>query len=214
MRHLQVPDRPDEPTPGHRPGPNQCGAPPAGRSTPPAGRPAPPGAPPRRDRHFRTRSTVTPSTSYENVYLEARGRVSRASGERGIRTPGTPGVQRFSRPPHSAALSSLHAHEPSPRASPDTTTPPGAAPAPGTGVVVLTTARPRPGATARPGRGPRRRRPPERRAQPLPKNPRLRLGWADAGIGEAGLSRRPSASACPMAGHTGRRDMRVACRAW
>ena len=30
-------------------------------------------------------------------------------GERGIRTPGAPGAQRFSRPPHSAALSSLHA---------------------------------------------------------------------------------------------------------
>ena len=33
-------------------------------------------------------------------------------GERGIRTPGAPGAQRFSRPPHSAALSSLHARQP------------------------------------------------------------------------------------------------------
>ena len=30
-------------------------------------------------------------------------------GERGIRTPGAPGAQRFSRPPHSAALSPLQA---------------------------------------------------------------------------------------------------------
>ena len=112
-----------------------------------------------------------------------------------------------------------------PRASPDTTTPPGAAPASGTGVAhpasspittggrgpassPITTGGRDPASSHGPGpTGPRR-------AQPLPKKPRRRVGWADAGIGEAGLSRRPSARACPMAGHTGRRDMRVACRAW
>ena len=52
------------------------------------------------------------------------------------------------------------------------------------------------------------------RRQPREKNPRLRVGLADAGTGEAGLSRRPSAKACAIAGHTGRRGMSVACRAW
>ena len=39
------------------------------------------------------------------------GRWSRRAnrGEGGIRTPGAPGAQRFSRPPHSATLSPLHA---------------------------------------------------------------------------------------------------------
>ena len=52
------------------------------------------------------------------------------------------------------------------------------------------------------------------RRHPREKNPRLRVGLADAGTGEAGLSRRPSAKACAIAGHTGRRGMSVACRAW
>ena len=148
-------------------------------------------------------------------------------GERGIRTPGAPGAQRFSRPPHSAALSSLHARTTTrtTRCScgrPDTTTT-----APKRNAVVhvdkprarcvlvtLVWQRHCPcprGQTASAestsiGCADRR--------QPREKNPRLRVGLADAGTGEAGLSRRPSAKACAIAGHTGRRGMSVACRAW
>lgn len=50
--------------------------------------------------------------------------------------------------------------------------------------------------------------------QPREKKPRRRDGWAVTGMREAGWSRRPSASAGPMAGQTGRREARVACRAW
>ena len=53
-----------------------------------------------------------------------------------------------------------------------------------------------------------------RRRQDLLKNPRRCGLLARAGSGESGSSSRPSARACPIAGHTGRRAMSVACRAW
>ena len=130
-------------------------------------------------------------------------------GERGIRTPGAPGAQRFSRPPHSAALSSLHARQPlepfDARAGDPTLPPPPRCATP----LPMPTRASRLNRLSRIngiGRADRR--------HPREKNPRLRVGLADAGTGEAGLSRRPSAKACAIAGHTGRRGMSVACRAW
>ena len=64
-----------------------------------------------------------------------------------------------------------------------------------------------PRAHPRPAQGTRRR-------QDLLKNPRRCGLLARAGSGESGSSSRPSARACPIAGHTGRRAMSVACRAW
>ena len=128
-------------------------------------------------------------------------------GEGGIRTPGAPGAQRFSRPPHSAALSPLQC--------PEGRTRPyhrRRAAASGRGFSPGRTGR-RPRLSS--GRGlrlaPGRRR---RGLQPREKKPRRRVGWAVTGMREAGWSRRPSASAGPMAGQTGRREARVACRAW
>ena len=138
----------------------------------------------------------------------ARARARRADrGEGGIRTPGAPGAQRFSRPPHSAALSPLQC--------PEGRTRPyhrRRAAASGRGFSPGRTGR-RPRLSS--GRGlrlaPGRRR---RGLQPREKKPRRRVGWAVTGMREAGWSRRPSASAGPMAGQTGRREARVACRAW
>ena len=131
-------------------------------------------------------------------------------GERGIRTPGAPGAQRFSRPPHSAALSSLHARQPleplDARAGDPTLPPPPRCATPWPTRAIRFSRLNRLSRINGIGRADRR--------QPREKNPRLRVGLADAGTGEAGLSRRPSAKACAIAGHTGRRGMSVACRAW
>ena len=72
------------------------------------------------------------------------------------------------------------------------------------------------GARPRPRPRPREKAPLRfrRGLQPREKKPRRRVGWAVTGMREAGWSRRPSASAGPMAGQTGRREARVACRAW
>ena len=131
-------------------------------------------------------------------------------GERGIRTPGAPGAQRFSRPPHSAALSSLHARQPleplDARAGDPTLPPPPRCATPWPTRAIRFSRLNRLSRINGIDRADRR--------HPREKNPRLRVGLADAGTGEAGLSRRPSAKACAIAGHTGRRGMSVACRAW
>ena len=239
MRHLHVPDRPDEPTSEHsaRPNPDrQC------RRRSAATRAArPPHVGP-----LTSRSTFSNEIDGATVYLVRKSRFRRVSpvrtdlgadcdrsrrgsgpisarvttdlaaehdrpngGERGIRTPGAPGAQRFSRPPHSAALSSLHARQPlepfDARAGDPTLPPPPRCATP----LPMPTRASRLNRLSRIngiGRADRR--------QPREKNPRLRVGLADAGTGEAGLSRRPSAKACAIAGHTGRRGMSVACRAW
>ena len=234
MRHLHVPDRPDEPTSEHsaRPNPDrQC------RRRSAATRAArPPHVGP-----LTSRSTFSNEIDGATVYLVRKSRFRRVSpvrtdlgadcdrsrrgsgpisarvttdlaaehdrlngGERGIRTPGAPGAQRFSRPPHSAALSSLHARQPleplDARAGDPTLPPPPRCATPWPTRAI------RLNRINGIGRADRR--------HPREKNPRLRVGLADAGTGEAGLSRRPSAKACAIAGHTGRRGMSVACRAW
>ena len=65
-------------------GPGQTGRPARGVRARPRARAPPASRRPCRDRRFRTRWTVSPSTSYENVYLGARGRGRRAlAAERG-----------------------------------------------------------------------------------------------------------------------------------
>ena len=235
MRHLHVPDRPDEPTSEHsaRPNPDrQC------RRRSAATRAARPltlrstfsnegdggavdlvrGSRPRRVSPVRTdlgadcdRSRRGSGPISARVTTDLAAEHDRLNGgERGIRTPGAPGAQRFSRPPHSAALSSLHARQPleplDARAGDPTLPPPPRCATPWPTRAIRFSRLNRLSRINGIGRADRR--------QPREKNPRLRVGLADAGTGEAGLSRRPSAKACAIAGHTGRRGMSVACRAW
>ena len=62
------------PTPEPTPEPTPTPPPTGWIRPPPSGSETAPALCRRRDRYFRTRSAVSPSTSYENVYLEGAGR--------------------------------------------------------------------------------------------------------------------------------------------